>query len=225
MITQSGPAASRAPSTASRNSSRSANVSRISRSAPAPSSAPACSRKKARASSNDVGPSGSIGTPSGPMVPATNGPPRAASRARRTPASLIAISLSARPNPPRRTRFAPNVFVSRISAPASTYSRWICVTRSGAERLSSSKQRLMKMPREYSIVPNAPSATRTRSDRASRNSSARGEAMSRFSMRFKPSYLCWSSNRARRGCRISGAADARFRRLRAGRRCTSGEAA
>src|SRR3954451_18207610 len=44
---------------------------------------------------------------------------------------------------------------------------------SAEERFSSSKQRLMKTPREYSMVPMAPSATNTRRDSCSRNSLAR----------------------------------------------------
>ena len=75
--------------------------------------------------------------------------------------------------PPGACRLAPKVLVSRISAPALTYSWWIWRTRSGEERFSSSKQRLMKTPREYSMVPMAPSATRTRRDNWSRNSWAR----------------------------------------------------
>ncbi len=50
----------------------------------------ACSRKIARASANEVGPSGSMRTPSGPIAPATKACSRAASRARRTPAWLMA---------------------------------------------------------------------------------------------------------------------------------------
>ena len=42
-------------------------------------------------------------------------------------------------------------------------------TRAGLERFSSSKQRLMKTPRAYSIVPIAPSQRRTESRRRSRN--------------------------------------------------------
>ena len=91
-IAISAPAASRAASTASRSSWRLANVSSTSRSTPASTSASACSRKAARASPNEVGPSGSMRTPSGPIDPATKACSRAASRASRTPASLIARS-------------------------------------------------------------------------------------------------------------------------------------
>ena len=117
------PAASRAAATASRSSSRFPNVSRMSRSMPASSSASICSRNAARASANDVGPSGSMRTPSGPTAPATKMPSLAASRASRTPAWLMAFSFSAIPNPARRIRLPPNVLVSRISAPALAYSR------------------------------------------------------------------------------------------------------
>ncbi len=170
---RSSPAASRAALTASRSSSRLPNVSRISRSTPASTSASICSRNAARASAKEVGPSGSMRTPSGPTAPATNAPPCAASRASRTAARLISRNFSAMPNAARRGRLAPKVFVSRISAPAFTYSWWICRTMSGAERLNSSKQRLMNTPREYNIVPMAPSATRTRRESWSRNSCAR----------------------------------------------------
>src|SRR5689334_3827426 len=44
---------------------------------------------------------------------------------------------------------------------------------SAAETFSSSKQRLMNTPREYSMVPMAPSATRTPCDNLSRNACAR----------------------------------------------------
>src|SRR5262245_21986579 len=46
-------------------------------------------------------------------------------------------------------------------------------TMSGWATFSSSKQRLMNTPREYSMVPIAPSATITRRDNCSRNSWAR----------------------------------------------------
>ncbi len=69
----SPPAASCAARTASRSSSRLPKVSRISRSTPASTSASICSRKMARASAKEVGPSGSMRTPSGPTAPATNG--------------------------------------------------------------------------------------------------------------------------------------------------------
>ena len=63
----------------------------------------------------------------------------AASRASRTPASLIAFSFSAKPKAARRARLAPNVLVSRISAPALTYSWWICAPAAprGSARRSS----------------------------------------------------------------------------------------
>ncbi len=95
----SGPAASRAAATASRSSGRLENVSKISRSTPSSSSASICSRNIARASSNDVGPSGSMCRPSGPTAPATNTWLRslAASRASRTPARLMSATLSASP--------------------------------------------------------------------------------------------------------------------------------
>src|SRR5262245_51363528 len=85
----------------------------------------------------------------------------------RTPAMLMSLSLSARPNDPSLIRFAPKVFVSSTSAPARTYSRCTSSTRSGCVRFIASKLLLMNTPREYSIVPMAPSHTRTRSFRAS----------------------------------------------------------
>ena len=70
-MVSASPATSRAARTASRSSSRLAKVSRISRSTSASTSASICSRKAARASANEVGPSGSMRTPSGPTAPAT----------------------------------------------------------------------------------------------------------------------------------------------------------
>src|SRR5687768_13300461 len=65
-------------------------------------------------------------------------------------------------------RLAPNVLVSITSAPALRYSPWTSTTSSGWVRLSDSKQRLMKTPLPYSIVPMAPSQTSTRSSNALR---------------------------------------------------------
>src|ERR1017187_2265401 len=117
MIGTASPIESRAANTAWRSSSRLPKVSKISTSTPASTSASTCSRKAARASANDVGPSGSMHTPSGPTAPATKAVSCAASRASRTPARLISFNFSAIPKAARRTRLAPNVFVSRISAP------------------------------------------------------------------------------------------------------------
>src|SRR4249919_2327289 len=66
-------------------------------------------------------------------------------------------------------RFAPNVLVSMTSAPARTYSRWTSPTRSACDRFRASKERLTKTPFAYSIVPIAPSQTRTRASRSSMN--------------------------------------------------------
>ena len=118
MIGTESPIESRPASTASRSSSRLPKVSKISTSTPASASASTCSRNAARASANEVGPSGSMRTPSGPTAPATKAVSRAASRANRTPARLISFNFSAMPKAASRTRLAPNVFVSRISAPA-----------------------------------------------------------------------------------------------------------
>jgi len=112
--------ASRAASRAWRASSKSTIVSMMIRSTPPSTSASICSRKAARASSRDVGPSGSIRTPSGPTAPATQSSLPATSLARRAPARLISRTLSAKSNFARRTRVAPKVFVSRTSAPALT---------------------------------------------------------------------------------------------------------
>jgi len=71
-------------------------------------------------------------------------------------------------------RFAPKVFVSRMSAPASTYSRCTASTRGAWVRFIASKLLLMNTPREYSIVPMAPSHTSTRSRRASENGTMGG---------------------------------------------------
>ena len=128
IMTMSGPAASRAAKIASRSSFSSKKVSSTIRSTPAFTSASACSRNTARASAKDMGPSGSICTPKGPIAPATKARSPAASRARRTPASTIAGSFSANPNALNRTRLLPKVFVSRTSAPARTYSWWISRT-------------------------------------------------------------------------------------------------
>src|SRR6266851_1221402 len=87
----------------------------------------------------------------------------------RAACSLIASTLSARPNDPSLMRFAPNVLVSTISAPARTYSWCTSATRSGCVMFSASKLLLMNTPLAYSIVPMAPSQTRTRSSRASSN--------------------------------------------------------
>ena len=70
------------------------------------------------------------------------------------------------------TRFAPNVFVSSISAPAFTYSWCTSLTIAGFDTFNSSKQRLMKTPLLYSIVPIAPSAIRARCPSSARNSAA-----------------------------------------------------
>ena len=51
-----------------------------------------------------------------------------------------AVGVAARPNAVSRTRLAPNVAVSMISAPASRYARWIDPTRSGRVVGSSSRQ-------------------------------------------------------------------------------------
>src|SRR5260370_13878856 len=83
--------------------------------------------------------------------------------------SWIASTLSGRPNDPSLMRFAPNVLVSTISAPARTYSGCTSATRSGCVMFSASKLLLMNTPLAYSIVPMAPSQTRTRSSRASSN--------------------------------------------------------
>src|SRR5688572_5618085 len=69
-------------------------------------------------------------------------------------------------------RFAPKVFVSRTSAPASTYARCTSRTRSGERRFSSSYDWLMNTPFAYSCVPMAPSKTTTWSGSSRRASFA-----------------------------------------------------
>ena len=124
--------------TAARSSSRSANVSRMNPSTP-PSNSPAAWRlNKSMASSRAVGPNGSIRIPRGPIAPTTFALPPAARRASVTAAALISSVFSSSPKPDNLTGFAPNVLVSRISAPHRTYS--VCTPRisSGAVRFSSS---------------------------------------------------------------------------------------
>ena len=79
--------------------------------------------------------------------------PARRARAIRAPSTLIACSLSPRPNDPSLMRLAPNVFVSMMSAPARTYSWCTSPTSSGELRLRASKLLLMKTPLAYSIVP------------------------------------------------------------------------
>ena len=151
---------------------RSRKVSSTNRSTPPSSSAWACSRKNASASSTPVLPHGSMRTPSGPMAPATYAvarapPPPPPPPA--PPARLISRTWSPRPKARSFMRLAPKVLVSTTSAPARRYCWCTSTTRSGCVRLSDSKHRLMKMPLPYSIVPIAPSHTRTRSSSASRN--------------------------------------------------------
>ncbi len=131
-------AASRHPRIACSISARSLNVSTMKTSTPPAASASACSRKNARASSRAVGPYGSIRTPSGPIEPATYRASRATARASSAPARLISWTLSASANRSSRTRFAPNVFVSRTSAPAARYELCSSRTISGRFRFSSS---------------------------------------------------------------------------------------
>src|SRR5439155_867402 len=69
----------------------------------------------------------------------------------------------------RRIRFAPNVAVSMISAPASRYSRWIVPMRSGRVVGSSSRQARCGMPRLYRSVPIAPSTSTGPRARRARN--------------------------------------------------------
>ena len=80
-------------------------------------------------------------------APATRARPCAASRAIRAPSRLIFRTWASRPCGPSLKRWAPNVFVSITSAPASRYSSWTWRTRPGFERFSSSKQRFRKTPR------------------------------------------------------------------------------
>ena len=107
---------------AASSSPRSLKVSRQNPSTPPSSSPRACRRKNATASSKAVAPQGSMRMPSGPIAPTTVARPAAASRASCAPARLMASVRSASPNPDSFTGLAPKVLVSRISAPACTYS-------------------------------------------------------------------------------------------------------
>ena len=114
-------------------------------------------------------PKGSSGLPRGPIDPATRPRPWDASRASRAPSRLIFVTWPSYPCGASFRRWAPKVLVSTTSAPASRYSSCTARTIAGLETFSSSKQRFTNTPREYSIVPMAPSQTTTPSWRRSRN--------------------------------------------------------
>src|SRR6266571_2650175 len=103
--------------------------------------------------------------PSGPMDPAIKTSREADSRASRaifTPRLLRRCTSSARPWGASLKRFAPNVLVSMICAPASMYAWWTRNTASGSVEFTSSKQRCMPTA-SWSIEPIAPSAIRMES--------------------------------------------------------------
>ena len=101
----------------------------------------------------------------------------ATSRAIRAPASDSSRMRCSMPYSPRLPRFAPNVLVSTQSAPAARYASCTPATTSGRVTLSTSLQPSCpsKSSRARSaacsMVPIAPSATRTRSARASNSES------------------------------------------------------
>src|SRR5215469_12556055 len=103
--------------------------------------------------------------PNGPMDPAISTSREAASRASRaifTPRLFRRCTSSPRPSGASLKRFAPNVFVSMICAPASMYAWCTRKTASGSVAFSSSKQRTAPTD-SCSIEPMAPSATRIES--------------------------------------------------------------
>ena len=123
---------------AASSSLRSLKVSRQNPSTPPSSSPSTCRRKKSTASSKAVAPQGSMRMPSGPTAPTTLARPAAAARASSPPARLMASVRPSSPKPDSFTGLAPKVLVSRISAPACTYSSCTSRTISGSCRLSSS---------------------------------------------------------------------------------------
>src|ERR1700730_3333722 len=103
--------------------------------------------------------------PSGPMEPASRTSREADSRASRailTPRPLRRCTSSPRPMGASLKRFAPNVLVSMICAPASMYAWCTRKTASGSVAFSSSKQRC-EPTTSCSTEPIAPSAIRMES--------------------------------------------------------------
>src|SRR6266851_4850253 len=103
--------------------------------------------------------------PSGPIEPAIRTSRDADSRASRaifTPRLLSLCSSSPRPRGASLKRFAPNVLVTMICAPASMYAWCTRKTASGSVAFSSSKQRCAPTA-SCSIEPIAPSAMRIES--------------------------------------------------------------
>ncbi len=155
-------AAARASSTAIARWSTSENVSNQKASTP-PSSRPSMvSRNAARTSASPRCRISRFGAPSGPIDPATSTSRPATSRASRAicaPRRASFPARSARPCGASRTRLAPNVAVSMMSAPTARYSRWIAPISSGRLATSSSRTARCGMPRLNSSVPIAPSAS------------------------------------------------------------------
>jgi len=139
---------------------RSSKPSRTMRSAPASMRGVACWRKRARASSKEVGPQGSMRTPRGPMHPATQARAPCWAMARRassTPWRLMASSSPSRPRVASFKRPAPQVLVVSTWAPAARNSPWMASRRSGDLRLHSSKLRCSVIPRSCRAVAVLPS--------------------------------------------------------------------
>ena len=108
----------------------------------------------------------------GPTLPATHmrrpsssAARPAACRAMRAPSRASERAWSARPCASREMRFALNVLVSMMSAPASMYARWMEAMSSGRFRLRHSAGPSGASPaeRRWIIVPIAPSRIRMRS--------------------------------------------------------------
>ncbi len=146
----------------------------MNRSTPPSSSPSTCSRKAARIVASSRWSSSRVGAPSGPIEPATRASRPATSRASRATWAarrLRRAASPARPNAASRIRFAPNVAVSMISAPAARYARWIAPTRSGRVVASSSRHARCGTPLEKSSVPIPPSSRIGALVRRSRNRS------------------------------------------------------
>src|SRR6267378_2862713 len=108
-------------------------------------------------------------SPSGPIEPAIKTSREADSRASRaifTPRLFRRWTSSARPRGASLKRFAPNVLVSMMCAPASMYAWCTRNTASGSIEFTSSKQRCVPTA-SCSIEPIAPSAMRIASFRRS----------------------------------------------------------
>ena len=125
-------------------------------SAPPRRSPSACSAKASKASVRVRSPSGSSTSPVGPMEPATTTVRFASSATRRViPAadSLISTTRSPRPCSASRYRFAPNVLVRMMSAPAATMPWWTDTTFPGSSRFHRSPHAPPSSPRSTGSCP------------------------------------------------------------------------